>query len=116
MRAVAFVAIISLLAGCFPHDAHKRTIVQLIEGGTLGIGVGMQYFANTQADCDQMVQMGKPPSSCSGTSQALGSVGVALIIAGLVGFVATVSTAEDDSDNQGSGSGSGSAAATAAAR
>jgi hypothetical protein len=116
MRAAAFVATISLLAGCFPHDAHKRTIVQLVEGGTLGIGIGMQYFANTSADCDQMVQMGKPPSSCSGASQTLGTVGVALIIAGLVGFIATVSTAEDDSANQGSGSGSGSATTTATAR
>ena len=106
MRAAAFVAIISLLGACFPHDAHKRTIAQLIEGGTLGIGVGMQYFANTQADCDQMVQMGQPPSSCSGASQALGSIGVGFILAGLVGFIATVSSAEDDSANQGSGSGS----------
>ena len=106
MRAVALVAILSLLGGCFPHDAHKRLIAQVIEGGTLGVGVGMQYFANTQADCDLMVQMGAPASKCSGAGQTLGSVGVVLILAGLVGFIATVSTAEDDAANQGSGSAS----------
>jgi hypothetical protein len=106
MRAVALVAAFSLLGGCFPHDAHKRTIAQLIEGGTLGVGIGMEYFANTEADCDQMRQMGQPVGSCSGVSQAIGSVGVGLILAGLVGFIATISSAEDDSANQGSGSGS----------
>ncbi|HSN26550.1 MAG TPA: hypothetical protein VLT45_09695 [Kofleriaceae bacterium] len=103
MRAVAVALILSLLAGCFPHDAHKRTIAQLVEGGTLGIGIGMEYFANTSADCDQMRQMGGPVATCDTTRQAIGSVGVALILAGLVGFIATISTAEDDSAN-GSGS------------
>lgn len=106
MRAVALTVIIAMLAGCFPHDAHKRTIVQLIEGGTLGVGIGMEYFANTTADCDQMTQMGGPSVKCDTTRQTIGSVGVALILAGLVGFISTISTAEDDSDN-----GSGSATA-----
>jgi len=109
MRAAAFVAIIAVLGGCFPHNEHRRTIAQLIEGGTLGVGVGMEYFANTEADCDQMKQMGQPAGSCSGVTQAIGSVGVVLILAGLVGFIATVSTAEDDAENQGSGSGSSTA-------
>ena len=103
MRAVALLVSISLL-GCFPHDAHKRTIAQLVEGGTLGLGVGMEYFANSQADCDQMMQTGG--GKCSGVGQTLGSLGVALILGGLVGFVVTVSGAEDDSANAGSGSGS----------
>jgi hypothetical protein len=104
MRAVTLLACASLL-GCFPHDAHKRTISQIVEGATLGVGIGMQYFANTQADCDQMKQMGVG-GDCSGVGQALGSIGVAFILAGLTGFIVTVSTAEDDSANQGSGSGS----------
>jgi hypothetical protein len=104
MRAVALVAAMSLFGGCFPHNAHQRTIAQLVEGGTLGLGVGMEYFANTQADCDQAKQMGQPPASCGGVSQAIGSVGVVLILAGLVGFISTVSTAEDDTENTGSGS------------
>ncbi len=106
MRAVAVVVILSLLAGCFPHNAHKRTIAQLVEGGVLGVGIGMEYFANTSADCDQMKQSGGPVATCDTTRQAIGSVGVALILAGLVGFIATISSAEDDSEN-----GSGSATA-----
>jgi len=109
MRAVALLVSASLLAACFPHDAHKRTIAQLVEGGTLVAGVGMEYFANTQADCDQMKQLnGGLGGSCGGVSQTIGSVGVGLILAGLVGFIVTVSGAEDDAANQGSGSGSGS--------
>ena len=105
MRAVALLVIASLV-GCFPHDAHKRTIAQLVEGGTLVAGVGMGYFANSQADCDQEKQMGMPPSKCGGFAQTLDSVSVAFILAGLVGFIATITTAEDDFTNQGSGSGS----------
>jgi hypothetical protein len=107
MRAVALLASLQLL-GCFPHDALKRTISQLVEGGVLAAGIGMQYFANTQADCDQQMQTGMG-GSCSGTGQALGSIGVGFILAGLVGFIVTVSGAEDEAANVGSGSGSGSA-------
>lgn len=110
MRAVALLVIASLAAGCFPHNAHKRTIAQLVEGGTLAAGIGMEYFANTTADCDQMKQeTGNLSASCGGVSQSIGSVGVALIIGGLVGFIVTISGAQDDAENAGSGSGSGSA-------
>lgn len=111
MRAAALLVSASLIAGCFPHDAHKRTIAQIVEGGTLVAGVGMEYFANSQADCDQSKQMTGDigGGTCSGAGQAIGSVGVALILAGLVGFIVTVSGAEDDAANVGSGSGSGSA-------
>ena len=103
MRAVALALIITMLAGCFPHNAHRRTIAQLVEGGVLGVGIGMEYFANTTADCDQMTQMNGPATKCSSTGQTIGSIGVTLILAGLVGFIATISAAEDDSEN-GSGS------------
>jgi hypothetical protein len=109
MRAIALLVIACLL-GCFPHDAHKRTLAELVEGGTLGVGVGMQYFANTEADCDQQKQMSGSVGggSCSGFSQSIGSVGVGLILAGLVGFIVTVSDTQDDAANAGSGSGSAS--------
>lgn len=109
MRAVALLACLQLL-GCFPHDAHRRTIAQIVEGATLGAGIGMEYFANTEADCDQMRQM-NATATCSGFGKAIGSVGVGLILAGLVGFIVTVSSAEDDAANQGSGSGTGSGSA-----
>jgi hypothetical protein len=107
MRAVALLVITAQLAGCFPHNAHKRTIAQLVEGGVLATGIGMEYFANTTADCDQMKQeTGNLNSSCGGVTQSIGSVGVGLILAGLVGFIVTISGAQDDADNAGSGSGS----------
>ena len=66
MRAVALLVIASLV-GCFPHNAHKRTIAQLVEGGVLASGIGMEYFANTSADCDQARQMtGGVGGSCTG--------------------------------------------------
>jgi hypothetical protein len=105
MRIVALLASLQLI-GCFPHDAHKRTISQIVEGATLGAGIGMEYFANTQADCDLMKQEGMS-GECSGFGKSIGSVGVGFILAGLVGFIVTVSSAEDDAANQGSGSGSG---------
>jgi hypothetical protein len=104
MRAVCLLASLQLL-GCFPHDAHKRTIAQLVEGGTLAAGIGMEYFANTEADCDLSMQTGST-ADCGHFSHSIGSVGVGFIIAGIVGFALTVASAEDDTDNQGSGSGS----------
>lgn len=87
--------LVSLL-GCFPHDAHKRTIAQVIEGGAMVVGVGAEFLVNTGADCDQMGMPGVPNSSCRTKANALGDVGVALILGGLLGFVATISTAEED--------------------
>jgi hypothetical protein len=105
MRIVALLASLQLI-GCFPHDAHKRTISQIVEGATLGAGIGMEYFANTQADCDLMKQEGMSGGDCGGVGRALDSVGMGFILAGLVGFIVTISSAEDDAANQGSGSGS----------
>ena|SRR5690349_17850608 len=104
MRAFALLASLQLL-GCYPHDAHKRTISQLVEGGTIGAGIGMEYFSNNQADCDLMKQEGMS-GSCGGLGRSLDSIGMAFILAGLVGFIVTISSAEDDAANQGSGSGS----------
>jgi hypothetical protein len=39
-------------------------------------------------------------SSCHSHAEILGDVGVGLIIAGLLGFLATISTAEDEDDNK----------------
>lgn len=109
------------LAGCFPHDPHKRTIAKLAEGGALVTGIGISAFANTGADCDNNANMpGSDPSDCRTNAKWLSTLGVALILAGLLGFVATVSTAEDEDKTSakaitvpdGAGSGSGSAAPT----
>ena len=108
------------LAGCFPHDPHKRTIAKVAEGGSLLTGIAISALANTGADCDANNSMpGQDPSSCRSTAKILSTIGVTLILAGLLGFVATVSTAEDEDKTStktitvpDTGHGSGSAATT----
>jgi hypothetical protein len=110
------------VAGCFPHDPHKRTIAKIAEGGSLVTGIAISAFANTGADCDTNNTMpGHDPSDCRTTAKWLSTLGVTLILAGLLGFVATVSTAEDEDKtsattttvpDEGKGSGAGSAATT----
>jgi hypothetical protein len=121
--AVALLLTMTMtVAGCFPHDPHKRTIAKLAEGGALVGGIAISAFANTGADCDNNANMpGSDPSDCRTTAKWLSTLGVTLILVGLLGFVATVSTAEDEDKtsakaitvpDEGTGSGSGSAAPT----
>jgi hypothetical protein len=119
--AVAFLPTVTMtLAGCFPHDPHKRTIAKVSEGGALIAGIAISALANTGADCDTMNKdPGQSPADCRSKAQILSTIGVSLILAGLLGFVATVSTAEDEDKTSATvtsvpdtGSGSGSAAPT----
>jgi len=85
-----------MLVGCFPNNARHRTYAKYAEGGALIAGIAISAFANTGADCD------KDPigqDSCRDTAKWASTIGVTLILAGLLGFVATVSTAEDDADS-----------------
>jgi hypothetical protein len=95
MRAVAILAMTSLI-GCFPHDHKARTYAKYGEGGALLAGVGLEFLVNSGADCDQMAGALQSSSSCHTRATMLGDLGVALILGGLLGFVATVSTAEDE--------------------
>lgn len=119
--AVAFLLTVTMtLAGCFPHDPHKQTIAKVSEGGALIAGIAISAFANTNADCDAMNKStGANLDDCKSKAQILSTIGVSLILAGLLGFVATISTAEDDAKpapvittDSGSGSGSGAPATT----
>ena len=119
--AVALLLTLTMtVAGCFPHDPHKRTIAKIAEGGSLVTGIAISAFANTGADCDTNNTMpGHDPSDCRTTAKWLSTLGVTLILAGLLGFVATVSTAEDEDKTSATtttvpdaGKGSGSAATT----
>jgi hypothetical protein len=86
------------LLGCFPHNEKARTYSKLVEGGLIAAGIGVEVLANahTGADCDMMSGGAVSYSaSCHTTSTIYGGVGLAMIIAGLTGFIATVSTAED---------------------
>jgi len=95
MRAVALIVCLSM-AACFPHNAKHRTYAKLTEGGLLVAGIGILTVANTGADCDMTVKLGMPKADCQNKAGLVSGIGLGLIIAGLVGFMATVSTAEDD--------------------
>jgi hypothetical protein len=95
MRAVAILLSVSLL-GCFPHSARNRTIAKLSEGGALIAGIGLEAIASNGADCDQMVGPGFDKGTCHTHAAWIGDAGVALILAGLLGFTATVSTTPDE--------------------
>lgn len=97
MRSAALVLALSMTA-CFPHNARHRSYAKLGEGAALAAGIAMLYFAGTGADCDQMRTPGIPTDDCDGDARIVSSVGLGLILAGLSGFIATVSTAPDDDE------------------
>lgn len=101
MRAIAatVLSLSVLSAGCFPHNAKKRTIAQLGEGGFIVGGIVILAVSNTSADCDVKAKAGEDTSACKDRATLISNIGFGLLLAGLVGFIATVTTAEDDSDN-----------------
>jgi len=120
MKAAVALALSVSLLGCFPNNARHRTYAKYAEGASLVTGIVISAFANTGADCDEMSMAGVD-NDCRTTAKWLSTAGVVLILAGLVGFVATISTAEDDSESTPRvisrektvpGTGSGSAAPT----
>jgi len=99
MRAVALALALTTTA-CFPHNARHRTYAKLGEGAALATGIVMLFFVNSGADCDQMRTPGLPAEDCKSDAKLLSGVGLGLIIAGLTGFIATVSTTPDDKPTQ----------------
>lgn len=81
---------------CFPHNERHRTYAKFGEGGALVAGIIISAISNTGADCDEMRAPGTEIKDCRSNAQILSTIGVGLILAGLLGFVATVSTAEDE--------------------
>ena len=79
MRAVALVLCLTFTAG----------------------GIGMLAVSSTQADCDQDVGLGMPKQDCKSKAGLISGVGLTMILLGMVGFAATVTTAVDDSANGG---------------
>lgn len=96
--AVALLVSLSLFAGaCFPNNKRHQMYAKLAEGGAIVAGIGMLYVVNSGADCDMMsAPGGQPDDDCKSKASVLGTVGLGLILIGLVGFIATVSTSEDD--------------------
>lgn len=95
-RAVVALLVSVSMLGCFPHNARNRTIAKASEGGAILAGIAISAFANTGADCDMETMPGVDESGCHNKAQWLSTAGVVLIVGGLLGFVATVSTAEED--------------------
>lgn len=93
-RVVALLASFSLL-GCFPHNARHRTYAKLGEGGAIVAGIVLEALVNSGADCDQMAGTATGSTSCHDKATLLGDVGVGLILGGLLGFVATISTEDE---------------------
>jgi hypothetical protein len=96
IRAAVALLVSLTLISCFPHNPRARTFAKIGEGTALLAGIAVAAFSGTGADCDEMVQPGTDTSSCKNKATILSAIGVTLIVAGLLGFVATVSTAQDD--------------------
>jgi hypothetical protein len=94
-RAVVALLVSMSMLGCFPHNAKHRTYAKLAEGGALAAGIAISAFANTGADCDEMAMAGVE-TDCRTQAKWLSTAGVVLILGGLLGFVATISTAEEE--------------------
>lgn len=94
--AVALLCSVAVLTGCFPNNPQHRTYAKYAEGTALIAGIAVSAFANTGADCDAMEEPGpNVENNCRTKAKWLGTLGLALILGGLLGFVATISTAED---------------------
>jgi len=95
--AVALALTLSLSsAACFPNNPRYQTYAKLGEGAAMLAGIGLLLAVNTGADCDMKAAPGgDPDGSCKDHASYLGDAGLALILLGLVGFIATISTAED---------------------
>jgi hypothetical protein len=95
--AVALVLSLTLFSGaCFPNNPKHQTYAKLGEGASMALGIGLLLAVNTGADCDMKSLAGvQSDESCKTRATVLGDAGLALILIGLVGFIATVSTAED---------------------
>jgi hypothetical protein len=93
-RAVVALLVSVSLLGCFPHSARNRRYAQIGEGTAILGGIVIGALANTTADCDEMQVPGLNDNSCKNKAQWMSTAGVVLIVGGLLGFVATVSTAE----------------------
>jgi hypothetical protein len=95
MKAAVALILSFTMLGCFPNNPRHRTYAQYAEGVSLVAGIAISAVANTGADCDSMAMAGQDISDCRTKAKWLGTVGMLMILGGLVGFIATVSSAED---------------------
>lgn len=96
MKPLVALLVSLSLAACFPNSAKHRTYAKAGEGAAIAGGIAMLYAVNTGADCDNMKSVGEDNDGCRTNASVLGAVGLGLILVGMVGFIATVSTSPDD--------------------
>lgn len=96
MRVVASLLCVTVLAACFPENPRARTIAKYAEGGVVLAGIAILAVANSGADCDAHGQPGVPDSNCQSSSGTASTIGFSLILVGLLGFIATISTTPPD--------------------
>lgn len=94
--AVALVLSLAVSSGaCFPNNPRHQTYAKIAEGGVLLGGIGLLFVVNTGADCTPDVA-GMPDTTCEDKANLLGNIGLGLVLAGLIGFIVTVSTSGED--------------------
>ena len=94
--AVALVLSLTVsMAACFPGNPKHQTYAKIAEGGVLLGGIGLLFVVNTSADCAPEVS-GMPDTACEDKATLLGNIGLGLVLAGLIGFIVTVSTSGED--------------------
>lgn len=95
MKAAVALLISVAMLGCFPHNAKHRRYAKIAEGTSVLAGIAISAVTKTGADCDERIMPGpNVDDSCRSTAKWMSTLGVSLILAGMLGFVATVSTAE----------------------
>jgi len=93
---VALVLSLTVMSGaCFPNNPRHQTYAKIAEGGAILGGIGLLAVVNTGADCAPKVS-GMPDTACEDKAALLGNIGLGLVLAGLIGFIVTVSTSGDD--------------------
>lgn len=99
MRAVgALLSTALLCTGCFPNSAKHRTYAKIGEGASLVAGITLLAVTHTNADC--MVVSGTRDLECNDRANLAGTIGLGLILAGLAGFIATVSSTPDEDEKE----------------
>jgi hypothetical protein len=94
MRVIAVLTCLAFCA-CFPNNPKHRTYAKLVEGGFIAGGIGLLAFSSTQADCDMEIGLGMPRQDCKSRAGLISGIGLTMILLGMVGFAATVTTAVD---------------------
>ena len=100
MKAVVAALVAVSLTACFPNNKKHRTYAKIGEGAAIASGIGLLYFTSSGADCDAMRGIGSDTSGCRANADVMSAIGFGLILAGLSGFIVTVSTSPEDKPDQ----------------